>query len=52
MIELELNQIEAVEGGILPVVAIPVIVAFGKGFAVGAAVGGGVAIVLDALDII
>lgn len=51
MIELNNDQIELVDGGILPAL-IPVAIAFGKGFAVGAAVGGGVALVLDALDII
>lgn len=51
MIELSNDQVEMVNGGILPAL-IPVAIAFGKGFAVGAAVGGGVVLVLDALDVI
>jgi class IIb bacteriocin, lactobin A/cerein 7B family len=51
MIELNDNQVKVVDGGVLPAL-IPVAVAFGKGFAAGAAVGGGVVLVLDALNVI
>lgn len=44
------EQIGAVDGG-MPML-IPVAIAFAKGFGYGAAIGGGAAIVLDALDVI
>lgn len=47
----ELSDLEVahVDGGLLPL--IPIAIAFGKGFGIGVAIGGGVLLVADALNI-
>ncbi|MFP7723372.1 hypothetical protein [Lysobacter sp. A3-1-A15] len=45
-------EVAHVDGGLLPLVPlIPIAIAFGKGFGIGVAIGGGVLLVADALDI-
>lgn len=48
--DLNMDEIDAVSGGILPL--IPIAIAFGKGFAVGGAIAGGVLTVADAFGIV
>lgn len=50
MRELDAAQMEQIGGGLLPL--IPLAIAFGKGFAVGAGVAGGVLVVADAIGLV
>lgn len=48
--ELSLSEVDAVDGGILPL--IPIAIAFGKGFAAGGAIAAGVLTVADAVGLV
>lgn len=48
--ELSLSELEYVDGGVVPVIAVAI--AFGKGFAIGGAIAAGALTVADALGFV